>query len=345
MLTKTDFARYPFTTESSEYIRSLKIDVAELASGGYERVLERAEQRIKESEKDVMITLEWQDTDVEILSFPTAMMLISQIANDRISRRYALAESKRAYELLRSETHEKLWEIARNTFGWRPTPRQDEGDNNSNYYVHFVDYLRNAKSIRDQKWKLVNRVLEDGIVTLTRDEVARLLEEEVQQKVFSRIRPPSSSLPEPLSERVKRIKEEIGAGIVYSIEKMPRIVVADAMPPCIKALNQALTSKKHISHMGRFTLTSFLLNIGVGSEDLVKMFREASDFSERLTRYQVEHIGGSKGVKTKYLPPKCDTLKTHGICVNPDELCKSIRHPLGYYRRRVFRRRNRTSEY
>jgi DNA primase large subunit len=344
MLTKTDFAKYPFTTESSEYIRSLKIDVAELASGGYERVLERAEQRIRESEKDAMISPEWQDTDVEILSFPTAVMFVSQIGNDRVSRRYALAESKRAYELLRSETHEKLQEIARNTFGWKMVPQQDE-EGNSNYYVHFVDYLRNAKSIRDQKWKLVNRVLENGIVTLTRDEAARLLEEEVQQKVFSRIRPPSSSLPEPLSDRVRKIKDEIGAGIVYSLESMPRTVVADAMPPCIKALNESLSSKKHISHMGRFTLTSFLLNIGVSREDLVKMFKEASDFSERLTRYQVEHIGGSKGVKTRYLPPRCDTLKTHGICVNPDEICKSIRHPLGYYRKRVFRRRNRTSEY
>jgi DNA primase large subunit len=37
-------------------------------------------------------------------------------------------------------------------------------------------------------------------------------------------------------------------------------------------------------------------------------------------------------------------MRTHGICVNPDELCASISHPLSYYRRkaRFIMRRERT---
>jgi DNA primase large subunit len=345
MLTKTDLAKYPFTVESSEYVKSLRIGVAELTTGDYDPILDRAEQRISESEKDAVVSPRWQDTDVEILSFPTAVMLVSEIANERVSRRYALSESKRAYEHLREETSQKILEIAMNTFGWRIAHQQDGGDvPDSNYSIHFVDYLRNAKGIRDPKWKLINRILENGIITVAGDEVARLLEEEVQRKVYSRIRSPSNSFPESLSLRVKRLKEKINTGKAYSYLEMPKVVLAEAMPPCIKALNQALTSRKHLSHMGRFTLTSFLLNVGVSSEDLVKMFREVSDFSERLTRYQVEHIGGSRGVKTRYSPPKCDNLKTHGLCVNPDELCRSVRHPLSYYKKKIFRRRIRAGE-
>jgi DNA primase large subunit len=69
-------------------------------------------------------------------------------------------------------------------------------------------------------------------------------------------------------------------------------------------------------------------------EDVVNFFRSVSDFDERMTRYQVEHIAGVRGSRTKYIPPRCDTLRTHGICHIPDEICKSVRHPLAYYRKK-----------
>ena len=84
--------------------------------------------------------------------------------------------------------------------------------------------------------------------------------------------------------------------------------------------------------MGRFTLASFLLNIGTGEEEIVKIFKPATDFSERMTRYQVEHIGGRRGGRTKYTCPMCTTLKTHGVCYQPDDLCATIRNPLSYYK-------------
>jgi DNA primase large subunit len=69
--------------------------------------------------------------------------------------------------------------------------------------------------------------------------------------------------------------------------------------------------------------------------EIVKNFVSITDFDEQFTRYQIEHIAGLRGSRTKYTPPTCSTLKTHGICVNPDNLCKTIRHPLTYYRRRL----------
>ena len=40
------------------------------------------------------------------------------------------------------------------------------------------------------------------------------------------------------------------------------------------------------------------------------------------------------GSRSKYMPPRCDTLQTHGVCHNKDEICREIRHPLAYYRRK-----------
>ena len=70
-------------------------------------------------------------------------------------------------------------------------------------------------------------------------------------------------------------------------------------------------------------------------ESVIDLFRALSDFNERMTRYQVEHIAGGRGSRTKYIPPRCDTLRTHGVCPGMDEICKTIRHPLGYYRRKI----------
>ena len=105
-------------------------------------------------------------------------------------------------------------------------------------------------------------------------------------------------------------------------------------PPCIKALYEAASASRHLSHVGRFTLTSFLINVGMSPEKLTELFKSFSDYNERLTRYQVEHIAGSRGSGTRYTPPNCDTLQTHNVCVNRDELCGGARNPLVYYKRK-----------
>jgi DNA primase large subunit len=69
----------------------------------------------------------------------------------------------------------------------------------------------------------------------------------------------------------------------------------------------------------------------------VQLYVSVTDFDEALTRYQIEHIAGLKGARTRYTPPTCNTLRTHGICRNQDAICKTVTHPLSYYRRKVRR--------
>ncbi|MEM2739048.1 MAG: DNA primase regulatory subunit PriL, partial [Candidatus Bathyarchaeia archaeon] len=76
---------------------------------------------------------------------------------------------------------------------------------------------------------------------------------------------------------------------------------------------------------------TFLVNIGMPIENIIDLFRNSSDFNERLTRYQVEHIAGERGSRTRYKPPKCQTLQTHGLCIGRNETCKQMTHPLAYY--------------
>lgn len=54
-----------------------------------------------------------------------------------------------------------------------------------------------------------------------------------------------------------------------------------------------------------------LINSTGGNCDIQGSGWIGADYSERMTRYQVEHIAGEKGSRTRYIPPKCDTLQAH----------------------------------
>jgi DNA primase large subunit len=349
LLTKLDLAKFPFTTEASSYIRSRNIDPLELTRPELTPILERAMERIKQGVFSGKISAELTQEDVDILAYPTALMLISAIGDDRTRRRYALAEAKRAYQLLRDETPEKLLQIATGSFAWdAKLVDRDVGDTHFEFALHFKFYIRNSARIHDLKWKLVNRVLSEGYVLLPREDFARLLEEEVQSRVLEKTSDLGVTLLGELDRRVEPLRSMLKARSQYlASEEMPRAVMASAMPPCMRNLLSLLQTSKHISHMGRFAMAAFLLNIGTDEEDLLKMFNAFSDFDERIARYQVEHIAGKRGSMRKYTAPNCSTMRTHGLCVNPDELCGTIKHPLSYYRRKarmLFRQERRNQQ-
>ena len=348
VLTKLDHAKYPFTSEAAEYVKILDIDINDLASGEFTFILDLAEKRINDALTVGRIDPDSQG-EPEILAYPAALMLIALAGDERARRRYALGESKRAYELLREESPDLLIQIAEHTFAWNARIADKEiGETLYEFGVSYSDYLRNAVKIRDPDWKLTNRVLEQGYVYCDKDEFARLLKEEVEARVLIRISGYYGAAPEAIAPRVERIKKLVLARAqMYGIEEAPKTILAAAMSPCMKALLSSLSSGKHISHIGRFAVTAFLSNIGVTDEEILKMFHTQSDFSERIARYQVQHISGGRGGKKKYTAASCKTMKTWGLCVNQDEICATISHPLSYYRKKsrmiaVASRRQRT---
>jgi len=333
-LTKNDLAKYPFLKEAAEYVKEIGIELKDL-SEPENPVIERAENRLQEAILFATITSQSRKEDIEILSFPLAVLMAAATKDPLIKRRYALAEAKRTYNLLKREPREKLVKIAEN-FGWR-IQQAESAKQPYQFKIHFTNYLRNTGSLREKKWKLVNRLVENGNVYLTQNETARLLAEEVRRHIENKTEIKElPELPKSITEKIESIKNlAFSKREKIKLEEIPKEIVIEAFPPCIKALYNMLSSGRHLSHIGRFTLTSFLVNIGMPTESIVDLFRNLSDFNERLTRYQVEHIAGERGSRTRYTPPKCETLKTHGVCQNPDELCERIRHPLSYYQRKV----------
>jgi DNA primase large subunit len=324
--------KYPFLKENAEYIKKLNVKIEDLANPELESVLERAEERVEDAILYTLVSRRTRNEEIEILSFPAAIMLAVATENSFVKKRYALAEAKRVYEDLKEESKEQILKIA-GDLGWKLALNQC-GGSPPEFAVDFQDYLRSATHLRDKKWKLVNRVLSNGAVFLSRSEASRLLSEEARRHIEERLetkeRPDFPKKIMNVAERIKKLSaEKIGKA---ELEEFPKVMVQTAFPPCIAALYLAFSSGRHISHVGRFALTSFLVNIGMPPENVIELFKNISDFNEKMTRYQVEHIAGETGSRTRYIPPRCDTLQTHGICINPDEVCRKVRHPLAYYR-------------
>ncbi len=331
--TPNDLAKYPFLKETAAYMKKLGLDIEELTSPELGQILARAEDRLENSLLYVS-TGKKQKIDVEIPSFPVAIMLAIATKNTFIKKRYALAEAKQAYVEMQSEPNERLiaitqdfdWKIETNTSPKIPL----------DFVVSFADYLRNTTHLRDERWKLVNRPLANGKIYLNKHDVARLLQEEIQRRIETRLETKENpALPQKINDIAEKLialaKEKVGES---EMEGFPKVVSQSAFPPCIQAFLDAASHGRHLSHTGRFTLTSFLLTIGMPPEKVAEVFKASSDYNARLTLYQVEHIAGSKGSGTKYTPPSCSTLQTHGVCANSDELCTRIHHPLKYYLRK-----------
>jgi DNA primase large subunit len=332
--TTDDLAKYPFLKKSADYIKKIDLKIEDL-NFELEKILTRAEERITEAMLYALVSRKLEDKEVEIASFPVSVILAIATKNAFIRRRYALAEAKQAYSDIKLESIEKIFVIAKN-FNW--TIEINDGSKIPyDFKLFFKDYLRNSINLQEKEWKLVNRFLENGFVYLSKDKIARLLSEEIRRHIESRLTVNENlTLPTKIMDIVERIK-----ALSTEIRGKPKVIVfpqkitSDNFPPCIAALYAAASSGRHISHIGRFTLTAFLINIGMSSEKVDALFRRSSDYNEKIAKYQIEHISGKRGSRTRYLPPKCLTLQTHRLCINPNELCEKIRSPLAYYREKI----------
>jgi DNA primase large subunit len=311
------------------------LKINELTDSTYSYILDRAENRVESTLTSSNTGTLLHEFEVEIPSFPIAAMLVAAINDPYLRKRYALLEAKKVSESLEKDKKETIMYIAE-FFNWKVRALKKPEGEYHDFAVYFTDFLRNASTFHETEWKLINQRIIAGEVLLTKSKVCRLLEEEVRTHIEKRLQTDNLPLPDALVVRAERLKQllMLKKGRLRT-EEMPKQVVIAAFPPCVKALYTAITSGHHLSHVGRFTLTTFLVNVGIRPEEVIELYQSLSDFNERLTRYQVEHIAGSRGSGTKYVPPRCDTLRTHGVCTGMDDTCRRTRHPLAYYRRKL----------
>jgi DNA primase large subunit len=335
MLTIEDLAKYPFLKRASSFVESYGLTFQDLASDEYDYVVQRAVERVRRGIEGKWAELNVVDPEAEILAYPLSLAFVYGLKSGWVVRRFANSEQKRCFELLKGEEKEKIAEVGRDGFDWdlEGTELVVSGAF-YDFSLPVENYLEVAPSFHSPDWKLVNRHVTGGRVYLKQVEVARLLSEALKLKILRKAEEEEIKkfqMPEKLLSKLEGLEKLVKNAKRYDEDAMAEFV-EEAKPPCIVALLKDLAAGKSLSHMARFTVTTFLINTGESVENVLKYFTNVADFDEGKARYQVEHIAGLIGSKTKYLPPKCDVLRSFGLCVGEDAYCKRVRHPLQYYK-------------
>ncbi len=323
-----DLSSFPFMSEASEYVR-VKYGLDDLIkSRVYESARERGMERVyqaisREIGEPSIGRSDEVNRVMELLSYPFARILVSCLNDDYLTRRYALAEAKLAHQRMSKIPSGFLLRIGKEF-------NLDATGDDSQINLYFTDYLELATGIRDSKWKLVNRIMDQGYVEVTKEEFSRLIQEAVRTKIIDSLPMKlPASICTPLERYLVDIRSEVNeVKSKFEVEGFGE-VKSECFPPCIAYLISNVQKGINLPHTARFALTSFLVSIGMTPEEVVKLYANSPDFAEDKTRYQVDHIFGSSG--KKYTPPACSTMQTYGNCFGKDNLCQKISHPLGYY--------------
>jgi DNA primase large subunit len=339
MLAREDLAKYPFLRKASSFIGGYGLTLKDLAAPEYSGIVKRAVERVRDSIEGRKIVTDWKDPETEILAYPLALAFAYGLKAGWVIRRFATAESKRCYELLKMEDGQKLIEVAEDGFGWKLEPIEMNVEGKRfDFMLGVTEYLEVAPQFHSANWKLVNRYILRGRVHLKQSEVARLLSESVKNKIVKRAMEEEVrkfEVPEAFGPYLEEVMRLVEKKRKFYDDEAPVGLVEEAKPPCIMAMISDLAAGKSLSHMARFTITTFMINVGENVDNVLRLFSKVADFDEEKARYQIEHIAGRIGSKTKYAPPKCDVLKSYGLCVGANALCERVRHPLQYYKIRA----------
>ncbi|GAB7016812.1 DNA primase regulatory subunit PriL [Methanogenium cariaci] len=323
-LEKRDLAKYPFLKKAKAYVQSSGIPIDSLIcrdSGKGEDLVKLAADRVKACLRpsafdDVNTVI--ANPDDEIYAYAIARLLVSCMDDASMLDKLARYEAERSAYFLKAEDPEVIAYIA-TAVGIDITAP----DMSVKQYVSLVSRMR------EPRWRLVNRDVLHGRVHCPPDDYAAILRERIRQVIRSQL---PLVVPGPVAVRLRTYAEEVSHAYREQIMEQYGEVSEGCFPPCIRAIIAAVTDGTNIPHTARFTLTAFLHTIGLDETAIVEVFARAPDFDIQRTMYQVEHISGSGG--TEYTPPGCATLKTYGLCVNPDTFCKNTAHPLSYYKYR-----------
>jgi len=327
-----DLARYPFTTEAADYVSSRGgLTLSEL--GLLPQLLEAAATRVERAIAGSAL-IETPDEDMAILSFPASILLLSVIGNQVLSDKYASGEAKSLEHVLGREPSWKIVRIATRTMRWAlDASATTVGDCAYEFRMDFVSYLKALpRQLVEPSLKLVNRPLIHGKVLLTRAELASLVARGLRTRILQRLEElahqPLPQVPQPIKDKADELRGRLIRLKVMQRhpDAFPKGIMWMAAPPCMRKLRRELVNGSDIRPMGSFAFTAFLLGLGSPRAEVDRF---------------LSIFGGQPAVavdlvaRGRYSVPSCATMKRHGVCYNPDSLCRRIDRPSAYYKSKL----------
>lgn len=354
------YAVFPFFRGAREYIKKMNISIDEILNNPYYEVgrlkgVERAKASVKKSEMSRALPRSNKDRINEIVGYVIARMIISCTKDKFIIRRFAESERYRfrawvntyLQDISIEEKEEFITKVCREMgldvegVYYGEIDEKTQKIKGYKYSIPAYQFLQHTARIKPTgqdsaspfKWKLTLR-LKHGRVYVSDDELIRICEEMIKKKINSEL---PLNVPEEFEEIFKKEINDIKMSAEnikkrFEVSDLGKVEV-ESFPPCIKQILGMIQAGENVGHAARFSITAFLNVIGMNTDDILSIFHTSPDFDESKARYQIEHITGKRS-STVYIPPECKTMKSYGICYNPDNICKKdwMTHPLKYYR-------------
>ena len=327
--------QYPFLPRAKEYVADLGLNFEAIAK--LPEIRSRAKQRVSATFELASAISEEPNKiyQIEIASYALAIIYVAGVGDHSLTERFALFEAQKINSYLRMERkNDVIFDVAK-AFNWNIHTNDD-----GSISIPFTKFLKAStigRLFHDPKWKLVNRGLEKGWVSVTPFELARLLQEDVKQQIENSAKQELGKVPDEIQQDIEELKAEF-LKRKPQFEEIIQVIRAQESdyPPCISELMKRTSKGQHLSHVERFTLVTYLLHQGISVDTIVSLFSNVPDFKEDKTRYQVEHLAGERwGSDKPYVTYNCASLQTHGVCSGPvDPICRTIRNPLTYHLRK-----------
>ena len=345
-------ARYPFLPQAKpaikEHMIANEVDLESLVDTDWlDAVRVRARVRLVESvvSKDIDATTSVDihtpyGQMVECLSFLYAMVTVCASFDERLLGRWAEGEASRADHLWgQIEQPESFQRLAET---YLSDVRMGE---DGNWEVPMIDFIEICPKISGSYWRLPNRPLQNGWVTLSpgasensQERLSRLLKERIRVQLIDECRKRMERMDEAF---VGRMAEEVGR-IVGLLQHQASTEVSftsadeEDWPPCMREITTQLAQSVNINHVGRVFLASMSRVIGLSVDEAQAFFVNAPDYSADTTRYQLTHV-----YEHEYTPAGCPKLQINACCPitrgdAKSNLCNKewMNHPLKYLRAR-----------
>jgi DNA primase large subunit len=345
-------ARYTFLADARAAVSEADVDLATVAAEGGP-VVERARERVRLAIEEGTVGDPHRSPRVELLSYPVARVLVSLVDGPGLVHRYARAEADAARERFVADVEgdDELRSVARERLDLdallaefdlagrvalvddaTPPTATGSGGTAGGVRVDVGAYLRLTDDLAEPRWRLAARSLADGEVVVAREELHDLLREAIRERVESEL---PLSVPEGIADALADAVADLEATLAdldhdWDIDA----VDPDLFPPCIEALLDRVDDGDPLPAHSRFTLVSFLATAGMGTEEIVARLSVHEDLDADRVETRIDRLREDGGDAT-YPPPSCETMVAYGDCVNTDDLCERIAHPLAYYERRL----------
>ena len=337
-LGQDEIAKYPFLADAGQYLKDKGFtleqfgsdpDLKQLVDKAFERIQVAADGKIYKSDLIGDQVSKEAALPREVFSFLLAIVLLKLSGMHTLIKRFALAEARRAEKYLEKDlaniSDESKKELAIRIIDDLFSVQVEKLDN---YFVIPVsDYLKHSINFHEREWKLINRHVENGQVFLTPHETVRLIRKELGTYINSKI------INAKTPTMISGFEDSVTKLVSLSKKFITFTVTTGEYPPCIKHAIEELEKGENLPHSGRFMLGAFLLSRGQSVEQIAPLFKNAPDYNERVTLYQLNHLAGTSGSGTKYICPSCEKLKTQDLCFAIPE-CDNIINPLQFGKKR-----------